>query len=163
MSNQLITNKKTIYILSIFLITLFFSCKKSDQTISEGLTSNGFKFAKPNENNELIVVNDAIFEKGETVNLILLSVKGFEKGTDGLNKFEMSVEVTNSSNEVFLSEQNVLGENGHILLPNDVAESPYGVFNSNLNMQSGIYCFKIIIQDVISGKKLTQISHFKIK
>lgn len=154
---------KNIYL--ILFATLFcalYSCKQTDITESDGLNLDGYKFASPSESGALAVKDDQFFKKGDVVCLILTNVGKFKKGEDGLHKFEMSVEVTDSDGKVIYSQSDMLGENGHVLLPNNVAVSPYGVFNSSTDMVSGRYLFKLTIIDKIGTGKVSKTVTFNL-
>lgn len=154
--------KNLLLLISISLICITYSCKQTDITESNGLTLEDYKFAIPGESGGLVVKDDQFFKKGDVVCLILTNVGKFKKGEDGLNKFEMSVEVTDSDGKVVYSQSDMLGENGHVLLPNDIAVSPYGVFNSSTEMVSGRYLFKLTIFDKIGTGKLSKTVTFNL-
>lgn len=154
--------KNIILFISITLVCSIYSCKQTDITESDGLTLEGYKFASPSESGALAIKDDQFFKKGDVVCLILSNVGKFKKGEDGLNKFEMSVEVTDSDGKLVYSQSDMLGENGHVLLPNDIAVSPYGVFNSSTDMVSGRYLFKLTIFDKVGTGKLSKTVTFNL-
>ena len=154
--------KNLIFLICISLACITYSCKQTDITESDGLNLEGYKFASPSESGALAVKEDQFFKKGDIVCLILTNVGKFKKGEDGLNKFDMSVEVTDPDGKIAYSQSDMLGENGHVLLPNDIAVSPYGVFNSTTEMASGRYLFKLTIFDKVGTGKLSKTVTFNL-
>lgn len=154
--------KNLLLFISISLICVTHSCKQTDITEADGLSLDDYKFASPNETGALTIKDDPFYSKGDVVCLILTNVGKFKKGVDGLNFFEMNIEVTDSDGKIVYNQKDMLGENGHVLLPNDIAVSPYGVFNSSTDMVSGRYLFKLTIYDKIGTGKLSKTVTFNL-
>lgn len=91
------------------------------------------------------------FYTGETVAMLLLGVGPFRRGPDGRHWFDMDVRVVGPSGKVVFSAQGYLGENGHIPLENDTADSPYAFFGGTDRMPPGQYAFQIAIYDRIGS------------
>jgi hypothetical protein len=125
------------------------------QDVSTGLVAEQIVLARNTTNRKLEPVTDGGFQRGESVNLVLLNVKGFQKGPDGKNSFDIDIEVKNPQGKVILSRQRLLGPAGYRDLPNNVARSPYGIFNTTEAYPTGEYKIKLKLYDKISNSSLT--------
>ena len=125
-----------------------------------GLTIQKAVFAKMGADGRLASVAGAVFKRGEKVNFVLLNVGKFKRGDDGLNWFDMDMEVKDPNGNVILSRQGMVGEKGHVAIPNDIASSPYAVFTTSTRLQPGNYRFKLIIHDKVGGGSVSKSATF---
>ncbi|MBN1181986.1 MAG: hypothetical protein JXB49_06845 [Bacteroidales bacterium] len=151
------------FFVSILLAAISFGCNMENTSTSIGLTVEDSYFATENEDGYLEKAPNNTFKAGENINMVLINVSGFKKGEDGLNSFEMEMEVYDSEGKLILSLGNLLGEGGHISLENNIAESPYASLTSTENLQPGTYKWKLSIYDNISGGHATESKTFTIE
>jgi len=147
----------------LLIMCLFAACNNMDFTTSNGLTIEKHVFAKTNESGNLNQVDNPVFNIGEEVNYVLINVSGFKKGDDGLNWFDLDMEVTNEADSLILDQKGLLGEGGHIDLPDNIAESPYGIFSTSSVLRPGKYRIKLTITDKIGSGKASSSSTFVLK
>lgn len=122
--------------------------------LKDGLSYQTVLFAKNGEDGKLERVDEAVFARGETVNMVLLNVGKFQKGLDGKHSFDINMTVKNHQDQVILNKNDMLGEDGHFFLENDIAESPYGMFHTDIGMNAGEYFMTLEIFDRLSGHTL---------
>ncbi len=120
------------------------------------LTVEQVLLAKDGSDGKLEPVDENIFGRGENVNLVLFNVKGFAKGSDGKNKFDMDIQVKDAKGKVILSQNNLLGMEGHRDLPGNVARTPYGVFKTSTQLASGDYTITLTLYDQIGAGVVTK-------
>lgn len=121
-------------------------------------------FARTNENGELVTMESpAAYKAGETVHLILMNVGPFKKDSLGLNWFDMDMTITGPGDREIVSANNMLGEEGHINLPNNHAASPYASYENTSDLAPGTYQFTIIIYDKIGTGKAKMTAKFIIE
>ncbi|MBU2524111.1 hypothetical protein KKG71_02875 [Patescibacteria group bacterium] len=149
--------KKTLskLLLMAILITSLFSfvgCNTETST-AVGLEYEKAVFAKANEDGSYQVLDSNVFQRGESVYLIFVNVGKFKKGEDNMHMFDMDIEVTDSDGNIILEKKAMLGEEGHLELANDTADSPYGVFTSSAELTAGEYSMKLSIYDKIGTGK----------
>lgn len=136
---------------------------KFETSTSVGLTVEDYTFARTDENGLLVTIDEAVYQRGEPVHLILINVSGFKKGEDGLNRFDMEMEITGPDRETMLSVTEMLGEEGHIDLQDNTAKSPYATFTSTPEIAAGEYHFKIRIYDLVGKGHATKSVPFTLK
>ena len=143
--------KKLLIVLGIVLASFLMmgGCQLETST-SSGLEIQDTVLAKK-EADLWQPVPEAIFKKGDTIGIVLLNVKGFKKGDDGLNWLDIDVEVKDPANELILDEKDILGEAGHVNLVDNIAKSPVGYFTTPLESASGKYLLKVTIKDKVGG------------
>lgn len=132
-------------------------------TLSEGLSHQKTIFARTGENGKLQPIREPVFSRGETVNMVFLNVGLFEKDADGKNAFDIDMLVKDDAGKVIFQQEKMLGENGHIVLENNVAKSPYGMFYSSIEMEAGVYRMTLSIYDTLNGEKITVTKPFTLK
>jgi hypothetical protein len=120
------------------------------------LTVEQVLLAKDGTDGKLEPVDENIFKRGENVNLVLLNVKGFKKSSDGKNKFDMDIQVKDSEGKIILSQNNLLGMEGHRDLPGNVARTPYGVFKTSSQLAPGNYTITLTLYDRIGAGVVTK-------
>lgn len=102
-------------------------------------------------------VEEPVFQRGETVNMVLLNVGKFEKDPAGKNSFNIDMQVEDPDGKVIFDQSKLLGEQGQgIELTNDTADSPYGYFQSTAQMQPGEYTLTLTIYDEVGGGSVTK-------
>jgi hypothetical protein len=132
-------------------------------SMSEGLSYQKTVFARKGKDGTLEQVPEPVFSRGEVVNLIVLNVGKFKKGADGKHLFDIDMTVNNSEGETVFQKEKMLGENGHTLLPDDIAKSPYGMFYSSIEMEAGVYRMTLTIYDKIGNEKVSVTKPFSLK
>ncbi len=120
-------------------------------------------FARKNEDGSLQRLDNPVFMRGEIVHLVLLNVGTFVPGNNGEHWFDIHMTVTNSKGETVLDQKNLLNENGRGKLQDNIAESPYGMFYTDLSMAAGEYRMKLIVEDRIGGQTLQVTRKFSLK
>ncbi len=118
-------------------------------TLSAGLSYGNAVFARMDEQKRLNPLDAADFQKGEAVHFVLFNVGLFKKGTDGKHAFEIDMEVKDPAGKPILTRKDMLGENGHLLLENDIAGSPYVTFQSSTALPAGAYSMQMTVRDRI--------------
>jgi len=144
--------KALLFFVIITVIFALIACEKST-SVSVGLSADDTILAKQS-GDQWDPVNNGKFKKGETVGLVMLNVKAFKKGNDGLNWIDMDVEVKDPDGKVILSEKDLLGDSGKLDLKDNIAKSPVGNFSTTSSLQSGKYTIKVTVYDKI-GKGYT--------
>ncbi len=154
-------------IISVFFIPFLFlfilACSKTETTTSLLISVEDSLLARTGPDGNLVRVDNDVFKRGERVNLVLLNVGKFKKGDDGKHWFDIDLEVTGPKGEVVLSEKGLLGEKGHVFLPNDTAGSPYGIFSTTEGLEPGIYKMKLTIYDRIGKGKASVVKSFTLE
>jgi hypothetical protein len=112
--------------------------------------------AKDGSGGKLEPVDEKVFSRGENINMVLLNVKGFAKGSDGKNKFDMDIQVKDAEGKIILSQNNLLGMEGHRDLPGNVARTPYGVFKTSSQLAPGDYTITLTLYDQIGEGVVTK-------
>jgi hypothetical protein len=125
------------------------------QDVSAGLVAEQVVLARNTTSRKLEPVIDGVFQRGESVNLVLLNVKGFQKGPDGKNSFDIDIQVKDPKGKAILSRQRLLGIGGQRDLPDNIARSPYGIFNTTEAYPTGEYKITLKLYDKVSNRSLT--------
>jgi hypothetical protein len=113
------------------------------------LTVEEVVVARNSTDNKLEPVPDHTFKRGAKVHMVLVNVRGFAKGTDGKNFFDIDIQVKDPTGRVILSQPNLLGPEGHRDLPGNIARTPYGVFETSPKLQPGKYMMTLTLHDKI--------------
>jgi len=109
-------------------------------------------------------VENSTFKKGDIIAFLLLNVGKFSQGEDGKHSFDMDMEIQDVNGKAIASKQEMLKDEGHTILENDIATSPYAFLDTNrLKLDAGEYKFKLTIYDKISGSKASETATFKIQ
>lgn len=132
-------------------------------TLSPGLSYQKVIFAKNGNNGTLNPVSDPTFARGEAVNLIFINVGKFVKDASGKHSFDIDMVVKNSDGKEVLKQEKMLGEKGHLVLENDMADSPYGIFYSSLDLAPGTYYMTLTVYDKIANDKVSVTRPFILK
>lgn len=64
------------------------------------------------------------------------------------------MEVEGPDGEIILDEKGLLGDNGHLDLEDNTAESPLGYFYTTTDLASGIYVMKVTLYDLVGKGKV---------
>lgn len=155
--------KSKLNLLCILLLTIHWGCKFESTSTSLGLTIENSCFATVDEEGLLNPVETDVFKRGEEINFVLINVKTFKKGEDGLNWFDIDMEISDIDGNTVLSAEELLGENGHLNLENNTAESPYAILSQTQNLQPGKYRFKVKIYDKVGNGKATKSKVFTLE
>jgi hypothetical protein len=124
--------------------------------ITPTLTVEQVLLAKDGANGKLEPVEEDIFVLGERVNMVLVNVRGFKKGSDGKNKFDMDIQVKDGNGKIILSQSQLLGTQGHQDLPGNIARSPYGIFNTTSKLGPGDYTITLSLYDLVGKGVVTK-------
>jgi hypothetical protein len=147
-----------IALMSVMLI----SCTST--STSKLISIEGYTFARTGDGNQLVAVdNPAVFKRGDAVHLVLKNVGPFKKTDDGLNWFDLDMEITGPDGAILLSQTGMLGDDGHVALENNRAKSPYATCTTTPDIVPGKYKFKLTIYDKIGSGKATQTSTFTLE
>lgn len=152
--------KRIILLFFIPFLFLMINCSRKETSTSFLITVEDSLFARTGPDGNLIRADNNVFRRGEVVNLVLLNVGKFKKGEDGKHWFDIDMDVTGPKGEVVLSKKGLLGENGHVFLPNDTAESPYGIFSTAEELEPGTYKMKLTIYDRLGKGKASVTKSF---
>lgn len=156
-------NKKIFLFGLIVLVFSFLTCCNNGTSTSNGLSIQNTALAKLEPGDKLSKVDDATFKQGDKICYILVNVGKFKKDSLGKNWFDMDLEVKDSQGKVIFSKSQMLGENGHVALTNDIAESPFGVFVTNSTLAPGKYQIKLTIYDKIGKGSASKSTTFILK
>lgn len=151
--------------LVVFLLAGFFLTWGCTSTSTSKLISvEDYTFARADDSGNLNpVASPSTFRKGEKVHLVLLHVGPFKKDSAGLNWFDMDIRVSDPDGTEINSGESLLGESGHIALPENYAKSPYASFQTDESMKSGKYKFTVTIYDRIGQGKATVSVFFNLE
>ena len=131
--------------------------------LSSGLSYGDAVFARMDEQNKLNPVESAVFQRGEAVHFIFFNVGLFTKGADGKHSFDIDMDVKNPDGRSVLTQKDMLGENGHILLAQDIAGSPYVTFQSALTLPAGTYTMQMTVRDRVARTSVSVKKPFELK
>ena len=147
-----------IVLMSVVLI----SCTSTSTSII--ISIEDYTFARTGDNDQLVAVdNPAVFKRGDAVHLVLQNVGPFKKADDGLNWFDLDMEITGPDGVILLSQTGMLGDGGHIALENNRAKSPFATCTTTPDVVPGKYKFKLTIYDKIGSGKATQTAIFTLE
>jgi hypothetical protein len=132
-------------------------------TLNAQLSFSKAAFARKKDDGQLEIIDSPVFMRGEVVHLIVFNVGTFAVGQDGNNWFDIHMLVTNPAGETVLDQKNLLGEKGKGQLEGNIADSPYGMFFTDLSMKPGQYRMKLIIEDRIGGQSVKITRTFNLK
>lgn len=159
--------KKILIILGLilaFLLTIGGCNIETSTETSFGLTieDSDFVYIVPEQDGRIRLVprGNSTFEKGEKVNFVLLNVGKFKRGDDGLNWFDMDMEIKDANGNILSSYQGLMGEGGHTDLLDNIAATPYGYFTAV--MEPGNYKVTLIVYDKISGGSASKTKSFTV-
>ena len=133
---------------------------------SQELAVEAAILAKQDESTgKLEPIENGVFQKGDQVNLVLVNVGKFEKGEDGKNRFDLDIQIKDSQGEVIGAQEGVLGDQGHIALPNDIAKSPVGFVDATTTekLEPGEYTIEITVRDKIGGDSVSRSKTFTLQ
>ncbi len=152
------------FFLVVLLTGLFLAWGCTSTSTSKLISIEDYTFARADESGNLNpVASPSTFRKGEKVHLVLLHVGPFKKDSAGLNWFDMDIHISDPDGIEMYSGKSVLGESGHIALPENYAKSPYAFFQTDESMKSGKFKFTITIYDRIGQGKATLSAFFNLE
>lgn len=155
---------KLIGLLIPALLILSVNTCTTTTSTSKLVSIEDYTFAMTGENDRLVSIDGpAVYKKGDAVHMVLLNVGPFKKDSTGLNWFDIDMEVTGPDGQVILTENGLLGDEGHISLENNMAKSPYATCFTTPELLSGKYKFRISIYDRIGNGKATQTASFTLE
>ena len=131
---------------------------------SKLISIEDYTFASTGDGDQLITVDDpAVFKRGDAVHLVLQYVGPFKKGDDGLNWFDLDMEIIGPDDVILLSQTGMLGDGGHVALVNNMAKSPYATWTTTADIAPGKYKFKLTIYDKVGKGKASQTAAFTLE
>lgn len=164
------------YFSLILSMTLFFCCTNKDNnkslTIEKVVFNKLDSFRRPvvissepinKRRNPLYISSVPVYKKGEVMLLVFQNIKGFMKGNDSLNKMELDTEFKGYDGLILFSQEKMLGERGHVNLPDNIAPEHYTTFNIPVYAKPGKYSYKIRISDLVSKKDIVIKGKFRVK
>jgi len=152
---------KKLFMLLSAVCVLITACQFETST-SSGISVEDSELARITES-EILTSSDGVFSRGEDIHLILHNVGKFKEGEDGLNWFDMDLEVLDADGNALFSQTGMLGDNGHLKLDNGMASSPYATFSPNETMEPGNYKMKVSIYDKVGKGKATVTKTFTLE
>jgi hypothetical protein len=146
----------------VLISGVLISCTST--STSKLISIEDYTFARTGDGDQLVAVDDpAVFKRGDDVHLVLQNVGPFKKADDGLNWFDLDMEITGPDGGVLLSQTGMLGDGGHIALENNRAKSPFATCTTTPDVAPGKYKFKLTIYDKIGSGKATQTATFTLE
>ena len=147
-------------LIALLFVTSFalMGCK-----VSQSLSIEDSTFATVEESGSLSIIEGNVFNLGDKIAYVLLNVSPFKEGEDGLNWFDVDMLVTNSNDEIVLDKKDMMGEGGHLKLPNNTAEAPYGIFISSEELTPGEYKIKLTIRDIVGEGSASKEASFELQ
>lgn len=130
---------------------------------NEYLTYEKPVFARVTDHGEVFFLNDPVYGAGEPVHFGLLNVGKFKRDDEGKNWVDMDMEVIGPGGFVAMQKKSLLGNGGHLVLENDTAPSPAGVFIPARDMMKGSYTFKLTVFDKIGGESIHDYGVFRLQ
>lgn len=132
-------------------------------TLNSKLSFSKTAFARKKDDGSLEIIDNPVFMRGEVVHLIVFNVGTFALGQDGKNWFDIHMLVKDPTGKTVLDQKNLLGEKGRGALDANIADSPYGMFFSDLTMTPGEYRMRLTIEDRVGGQSLNITRTFTLK
>jgi hypothetical protein len=126
-----------------------------------GLNFEKSVFAKVYGSGKVDILQKPEFEKGQAVNFALMNVGPFKKDADGKDWVDMDMKVFEGRRVIF-EHKSLLGDQGHVALKNDMAESPSGVFTATASLKPGDYTLQLLVYDKIGGGKVRDSGVFTV-
>jgi hypothetical protein len=156
--------KKNLFKFLCMTLMLVAAISCTSTSTSKLISIEDHTFARTGDGDQLVPVDDpAVFKRGDAVHLVLQNVGPFKKADDGLNWFDLDMEITGPDGGIVLSRTGMLGDGGHIALENNRAKSPFATCTTNPDIASGKYKFKITIYDKIGSGKATLTAPFTLE
>lgn len=155
------TNLSRFFCVTLMSVVLI-SC--TSNSTSKLISIEDYTFALSGDGDQLIPIDDpAVFKRGDAVHLVLLYVGPFKKGDDGLNWFDLDMEIIGPDDTILLSQTGMLGDAGHVALVNNMAKSPYATYTTTSDIAPGKYKFKLTIYDKVGNGKASQTAAFTLE
>ncbi len=146
----------------VFVFFILVSACQFETSTSVGISVEDSELARISEG--VVQSSDnGVFSRGEDIHLILYNVGKFKQGEDSLYWFDMDLEVLNENDSLMFSQTGLLGDNGHLLLENGTASSPYATFSPNESMEPGKYRMKVSVYDKVGKGKVTVTKTFSLE
>lgn len=152
----------TYICLGIALVFALSACKQQDVN-SSGLKIQKVILARKNNEGQTMPARRSIYIRGEKVYLIMANVGDFVKGADGLNWFDINMQLTDVDGDVVMHKEHMLGDKGHINLPDNRASYPYVMVHTHPSMSRGEYELQVTIYDEIGIGKATVTKIFTLE
>ncbi len=159
----------TFTIISVFFATC--NDKKSDKSVEQSteqapevrpFSIENYNFAIK-KNGKFIQYNKAIYQRGDEIFLVLKNVGSFARGTDSLNRAEMTVEVKDAVGQVISPKRKLFGNKGHADFKDNILKSPYAAYTSDSKDKPGKYSMYITIYDLVKNDSIVIEDDFYIE
>ncbi len=150
------------FTLGLSLLFLVAACHTKTST-SFGLTVQKSVLASANAKGQVVPSTDNTFTRGQTIYFVLVNVGKFTQDKDGLCWFDMDMQLIGPDGKVLLEKKDILGNEGHAALKDDIAASPHITFTTTKDMQPGTYKFKLTIYDKIGKGSASESATFTLK
>jgi|GEM_PF-2544127 len=119
---------------------------------------------KDKATDKITPVSTPVFKQGETIAFVFVNVGKFKKGSDGKNKFDLDMELKEANGKLVGAKKGLLGEGGHVALPNDIAKTPYASLDTSVTkLKPGEYTMNLRIRDIVGGGNASESVNFKIQ
>ena len=154
--------KYSLIMLALMLAIMLTGCGKVEKSTAVGLSVEQTIIGVENENGSIMPVDNAEFNPTESFSVVLLNVSGFKKGDDGMNQFDIDMEILSPEGKILFEQKGILGPGGKLDLPNNVAESPVVYFTIGSDYIPGNYQIKVSIYDKIGSGKASVTKNFTV-
>lgn len=116
--------------------------------------------ARTGSDDRLIRADNNRFNRGDTVNLVLIDVQPLQPDQNGQHWFDLKLQIQDPDGRTIFSKSDLLGEEGKIELTNDTASSPYAYFNTTEDLAPGAYTITLTIYDKIGTGQAARSQQF---
>ena len=120
-------------------------------------------FARVHEDGVIDFLDNPVYVRGEPIHFALMSVGPFAKDEEGKNWVDMDILVTNPDGNIAMKKESLLGNGGHLVLENDTAPSPSGVYVPTSDVKTGKYTIELRIFDKVGGGEVSDSGVFELK
>jgi len=127
------------------------------------LTYEKAVFARVADDGKIFFLDKPEYVRGEPIHFALMNVGKFKKDAEGKNWVDMALIVIDPDGNVAMQKQNLLGDGGHLVLENDTAPSPDGVYFPAKSVKTGTYKISIRVYDRIGGGEVSDSGTFLLK
>jgi len=127
------------------------------------LTYEKAVFARVGDDKKIVFLDNPEYVRGEPIHFALMNVGKFAKDTEGKNWVDMDLVVIDPDGNIAMQKQNLLGDGGHLVLENDTAPSPDGVYFPARNVKTGTYKISLRVYDRIGGGEVSDSGTFLLK
>ncbi len=120
-------------------------------------------FARVHEDGVIDFLDNPVYVRGEPVHFALMAVGPFAKDEEGKNWVDMDILVTDPDGNIAMKKDSLLGNGGHLVLEDNIAPSPSGVYVPTKDVKIGKYTIEIRVYDRIGGGEVSDSGTFTLK